>query len=434
MERDGGARAAEGYALALIALKRFAEAEAAAQPWRTATPSNMKAYLTAVTALLSQTPPPKLEVEVLSRAAAAVNELHDATAAQAMGWYAYNVGQIRTAASWFALALRWQPDLEPAAFGLAVVRQRLKDRAGLAAIVSAWGARSERIRDIGASRRPRSAPADPASDPTAKQQTPPALPLPGGNAATRGRQSVAPLGLAEPSALAKRAGEATRELLALDEGGVPAAAPRAPLAPGEVVIQDDGEDALPARAPRRSRGRATAVGCRASMPALRVRDLSPGAALTRGWCLMGLKRPVEAAAAFEVAQQRGSGQVASDATYGRTLALLAAGLTSDAGVAAAGGNLSVARRGELTASLTTQRALAAYREGRWQDVLINLDERARILPEQTDLMVLRGWSYFHLGRYGDAEQVFDAVMRTGTNPDAARGLIVIKQKTGRLPE
>ena len=200
------------------------------------------------------------------------------------------------------------------------------------------------------------------------------------------------------------------------------------------MIQDDGEDALPARAPRRSGGRATAVGCRASMPALRVRDLSPGAALTRGWCLMGLKRPVEAAAAFEVAQQRGSGQVASDATYGRTLALLAAGLTSDAGVAAAGGNLSVARRGELTASLTTQRALAAYREGRWQDVLINLDERARILPEQTDLMVLRGWSYFHLGRYGDAEQVFDAVMRTGTNPDAARGLIVIKQKTGRLPE
>ena len=148
MERDGGARAAEGYALALIALKRFAEAEAAAQPWRTATPSNTKAYLTAVTALLSQTPPPKLEVEVLSRAAAAVNESHDATAAQAMGWYAYNVGQIRTAASWFALALRWQPDLEPAAFGLAVVRQRLKDRAGLAAIVSAWGARSERIRDI----------------------------------------------------------------------------------------------------------------------------------------------------------------------------------------------------------------------------------------------------------------------------------------------
>ncbi len=112
---------------------------------------------------------------------------------------------------------------------------------------------------------------------------------------------------------------------------------------------------------------------------------------------MELKRPVEAAAAFEVAQQRGRGQVASDATYGRTLALLAAGLTADAAIAAAGGNLPAARRNELTASLTTQRALTAYREGRYQEALINLDERARILPEQTDLMVLRGWSYYNLG-------------------------------------
>ena len=424
MERDGGARAAEGYSLAHIALKRFAEAEAAAHPWRTATANNKKAYLTAVTALLSQTPPPKLEPEVVARAAAAVNESHDATAAQAMGWYAYNIGQIRTAGSWFDLALRWQPDLEPAAFGLAVVRQRLRDRAGLAAIVSAWAARSERIRDIGANRRPRTMPSEPA-DPTAR----PAPPLPRGNAATPGRQSVAPLDLRKSAVTAKWANEQARERFALDEGPVR----RMPVADGEVVIEDDGPDAVPVRAPRRYAARG-AGGCRATMPAMVVRELSPGAALARGWCLMELKRPVEAATAFEVAQQRGRGQVASDATYGRTLALLAAGLTADAAIAAAGGNLPAARRNELTASLTTQRALTAYREGRYQEALINLDERARILPEQTDLMVLRGWSYYNLGRYSDAEQVFNAVMRTGTNPDAARGLMAIKQKTGRLPE
>jgi tetratricopeptide (TPR) repeat protein len=241
------------------------------------------------------------------------------------------------------------------------------------------------------------------------------------------------MSLHETAAAAKRAGKQAREWLAIDEGAMPSV-PRPPAADDELVIEDNGADAVPVRAPRRSAPRAGGGGCRASMTAMRVRDLPPGAALARGWCLMGLKRPVEAAAAFEVAQQRGSGQVASDATYGRTLALLAAGLTADAAVAAAGGNLPTARRNELTASLTTQRALTAYREGRYEDALINLDERARILPEQTDLMVVRGWSYFHLGRYGDAEQVFNAVMRTGTNPDAARGLIVIKQKTGRLPE
>ena len=168
------------------------------------------------------------------------------------------------------------------------------------------------------------------------------------------------------------------------------------------------------------------------MPALRVLDLSAGAALARGWCRMTLKRPVEAAAAFEVAQQRGTGQVASDATYGRTLALLGAGLTADAAVAASGGELPVARRRELTAAIATQRALAAYRQGRYTEALINLEERARVLPEQTDLLMLRGWSYFHLGRYDDAEQVFTAVSKTGSSVEALRGLNTIKQKLGQL--
>ena len=458
MERDGGARAAEGYALALIALDRFVEAEAAAYPWRAATPANQKAYLTAITAMLSQTPPPKLDTEIVSRAATAITDTRDPTAAQAMGWYAYNVGQIRTAASWFTLALRWQPDLEPAAFGLAVVRQRLRDRAGVAAIVAAWGSRSERIRDIGANRKPRSGVATPAvrqpiSAPIDAVIEPPRAPAPmrpmgpaaGPKSSLPPAFAWASLAPAEPGTPSPPPSVPPTEAPGRLAQAVDPEATRPPRAGAPVVVPvpdplgvTEGEDAVPEDRPVRrlrvSPARRAAPGCSVSLPALQVRDLSAGAALTRGWCLMGLRRPVEAAAAFEVAQQRGRGQTSSDATYGRTLALLAAGLTSEAAVAAAGGSLSPARRGELTASITTQRALAAYREGRYEDVLINLDERARVLPEQNDLLVLRGWSYFNLGRYGDAQQIFEAVSRTGTNDDANRGLNAIKQKLGRLPE
>jgi tetratricopeptide (TPR) repeat protein len=380
VDRKGEARAAEGYALALLELKRFAEAEAAAEPWRTATPANTKAYLTSITALFSQTPPPRVEAAVLARGSRAVAEARDATGAQALGWYAYNIGQIPTAADWFATALQWRTDNEPAAFGLALSRQRLKDRSGVETIVAQWRGRSERIADLLDARR-RSAAVAGAPD-----RPPPSI-VPAPDIATATVTAV------------PRRGAST------------------------VVIDE-----------RVSVGRSGGARCRTAVSAAGSLGLSPDAALAQGWCLMDLKRPLEAAAAFEIAQQRGRRQVASDATYGRTLAYLAADLTAEAAVAATGGALPPARRTELAASIATQRALAAYREGRYEATLISLDERARVLPEQNDLLMLRGWSYFNLGRYGDAEKVFTAVSKTGTaeSEQALRGLNAIGQKLGRI--
>jgi Flp pilus assembly protein TadD len=103
-------------------------------------------------------------------------------------------------------------------------------------------------------------------------------------------------------------------------------------------------------------------------------------------------------------------------------------------MAANGSALPPARRSELTATIATQKALAAYREGRYREALINLDERARLRPEQTDLLMLRGWSYFNLGRFDDAEQVFTAVSKTGSAEadQAMRGLTAIGQRLGRI--
>jgi hypothetical protein len=68
--------------------------------------------------------------------------------------------------------------------------------------------------------------------------------------------------------------------------------------------------------------------------------------------------------------------------------------------------------------------------------LISLDERARLRPEQNDLLMLRGWSYFNLGRYEDAEQIFTAVSKTGSSEadQALRGLVAIRQRLGQLRE
>jgi len=56
-----------------------------------------------------------------------------------------------------------------------------------------------------------------------------------------------------------------------------------------------------------------------------------------------------------------------------------------------------------------------------------LSERARIVPEQTDLMLIRGWSYYKLGRYKDAEKIFRAVQRTGYSEEANVGLNAVME-------
>jgi tetratricopeptide (TPR) repeat protein len=125
-----------------------------------------------------------------------------------------------------------------------------------------------------------------------------------------------------------------------------------------------------------------------------TRSLSPSAALTRGWCLMDLNRPVEAAAAFDVALGSSSVKTRSDAAYGASLANLRSGVTDKAWVASASAPMTGKQQTELNLSLLSQQASAAYADGRYTEAILALDERARLAPEQNDLMVLRGWSYF----------------------------------------
>ena len=155
LSRNGGAKAAEGVVLALGANKKYQEAEELGSQWLEAGPANRKAYLDVITPLLTQEPPPKLEPAVIARITKTVGTDHYAPGAAGIGWYAYNAGQIAPAETWFETSLSWDRAYEPAAYGLALVRQRLRDTAGLRAIVADWGRRSDRIAAILDPRRAR---------------------------------------------------------------------------------------------------------------------------------------------------------------------------------------------------------------------------------------------------------------------------------------
>ena len=57
--------------------------------------------------------------------------------------------QPQTATQWFATALSWKADDEPSAYGLALSRNDLGDKAGLEAVQRNWSDKSERIAQLG---------------------------------------------------------------------------------------------------------------------------------------------------------------------------------------------------------------------------------------------------------------------------------------------
>ena len=136
---------------------------------------------------------------------------------------------------------------------------------------------------------------------------------------------------------------------------------------------------------------------------------------------MEANRPAEAVKAFSAALKVGEPSVRSDAAYGQSLAYLRMGLTDNAAVSATQSSMDRQKATELQVAILTDRALAAYQSKHYEEALILLDQRARYATERVDLMVIRGYAYLNMKRYGEAVQVFEASAATG-NADAIRGL------------
>jgi cellulose synthase operon protein C len=366
-DRKKAAEAAEGLSLALIELKRPADAEAILAPWREEAAAQ-KTYLAAISNLLSVQPPPVIAPEVLSRIVETIAKQRDATGAQLLGWYSRAYRQDETAARWFATGLAWNPNDEPSAYGLAITDFSLNRRAALAALQRVWSSRSLRIAaltDVKAARALASA-ASPG------QASPGAAPV--ANAAPPSPSSAVTPPMPSSTFSPPIPPQATSEPQSETEGGV---------------------GTTPVAAERRSGSSFTT---------------SP---LSEAWRLSQLDRPAEAAEAFRKSLSTGPESQRADAAYGLALTYLRLGLPIAADNAAALAPQSDVRSRDLRLSILTERIRKAYDGGHYDEALVALDSRAALAAESVDLMTLRGWSYYHLQRYEEAMRIFQALADAG---------------------
>jgi cellulose synthase operon protein C len=176
----------------------------------------------------------------------------------------------------------------------------------------------------------------------------------------------------------------------------------------------------------------------------------------RGWCLMELKRPTEAEAAFVEAQalaarepakggkpaklakggDRRTGEAhgleekptpAQESAYGRAVARLAtgdvAGLTRDLPRA----NLTSAQKAEIRASLLATEAGRALEDKRYRDVLRLLDARKELEPEPRNLGILRGWALYNLRQLDQAAALFKSLDDRLSTEETREGVSVTTQ-------
>ncbi|MGV2064813.1 cellulose synthase [Agrobacterium sp. 22-226-1] len=385
-EEEDSASASQGLALALIDRNEPREAEDVMYKWRKASDDALATYLAATANLLALEPPVVLPPEVLQRIAAETVARKDAATAQQFGWYSLAFRQTPLALQWFSTALGWKPDDEPSAYGIAVSYHDLRNLAGLRGIQQQWGGRSQRIADVGTARM-----------------------------VDQSGQAVAPI--TAPPVVAQVTS--------------PPVQTNAPQGETEVVynppvVQQPEPSRKQARRPaqvQREAGAASRPRSCAAYPD--PQRLPPQQALDLGWCLMETNRPAEALKAFESAIESGQSNVKSDAAYGQSLAYLRMGLTDHAAVSATKSRMDRPRATELQVSILADRAVSAFGAKRYAETLLLLDQRARLADERTDLMVLRGYSYLAMRRYGEAAQIFESLTAIG-NKDGIRGLAAVR--------
>ncbi len=158
------------------------------------------------------------------------------------------------------------------------------------------------------------------------------------------------------------------------------------------------------------------------------RQLDAGLHLLKGWCLLGLKRPVEAAFNFERARDSANPQntdIIQDATYGVALAGLQRGMIDDSLTLAEQAGLSPERLDELRAEGLAQRAVMAFNAKRYEETLRLLEVRAKYARSRRDLLILRAWSLYHLGYPDEAHTLFAVLDEQLTTPETREGIRVV---------
>jgi tetratricopeptide (TPR) repeat protein len=366
----GDAKMAEGLTIALRNLNRFDEAQTLAYSWAGRSDDMRSLYIEIIADRLTRRPPSAPNDEEMRRFAALVSARSSANGAQALGWYSFNAHQGPAAAAWFERAMAWEPS-EDSALGLAFAYRLLRDRTAYFRIIDAYRDRYGKIADLALGRSARNADHRAAFE-SAPQTDDSSDDFSDAPRTRKKHASVA--GSAGRGALAKA-------LYAKDY-----------------------------------------IGCIKSAEAgERNGALGAGDEQIKGWCLLGLGRPQEAAIAFDRALAGSHGKPREDAAYGKSLALLQNDQVQPAAAAAGSADLSPERREEIGVQVLSRRAYGAYEAQRYLETLELLDRRAQFAPETRDLMSLRAWSLKNIGRVDEAAKIFqslDAQLSTSQTNDA----------------
>ena len=318
--------------------------------------------------------------ESLRRFAAAITRDSSANGAQALAWYSFNIGQVRPAIAWFEKAMSYEPS-EGSAVGLALSYKKLNDRNNYLRVIEMYRDRYSKVADL---LRANYAPGQ-QRDFAPQQQMPMEQPY------------VAPRQQRAPKPVSQRAPVNFEPTASL--GGSSRALSAA-------LAKKDYGSCLKAAEALETSGR-----------------LSPADAANRGWCLLNMGRPQEAAASFDRGLQGGlNGKARDDAAYGKSMALLKNGATVEAGAAAQQGNLDPERRNQLGVEVLSQQARAAYKAGQYAQTLDILNRRSQFGQETRDLMMLRGWSTMKLGQYDAAKRIFQTVDTQMSTSETQSGL------------
>jgi tetratricopeptide (TPR) repeat protein len=342
------AKIAQGAALAMRENGRLPEAEALAYRWREKDPAVMLLYFSLVEPDLVRAKPTAIAPDRLERFSSAATQQQWGYGAQALGWYAYNVGQLTPARAWFEKAMAWQPR-DAAALGLALTLRRLDDATALAAFLKA------------------------------NLATFPAL------------ANVAAMGA---------------------KGGY------------------NGYGATVSGRMAADYRRKDFAGCVAI--AARERAHGPDAAAAaeqKGWCLMALDRPQEAADAFVAAQSSAANR--TNPAYGEALARLRAGEAEGAIRAALSAPQSGQRRKEIAQLALNVRATSAFDRDKYAATLDALEQRRTLAVEPRRLAMLHGWSLYHLGHRDEARQVFITQDEALSTAESRLGISLASAPLGR---
>ena len=178
------------------------------------------------------------------------------------------------------------------------------------------------------------------------------------------------------------------------------------------------------------------AGDYATVLALTAPGRSPdatGGQVLRGWALMKLDRPAEAAHAFEaaIAQAKGDKAKAADAAQGLALAKNAQGLSREARAVVEKIAVAPEKASAVEAGILVQDALAAFNRGAFNETLRIAREVKRLVPTDQSLSMVEAWSLYRTNRFEDAEAAFRRLADVYGSAEARQGLKLATSQLNR---